>query len=181
MPSNIRQQAAWVSTGNPETVDDATLGQPGTLGTKYTVAASVAGTARVGPGKTYQVVRGDPAMAALPTFANSLVYWQDQDKYVVTNVTTNLNRPAGVLHPIPAAKGNYWHIQIGGRSLVRFIDAPTSACDATGKYVVCNAANAGKVDSIVTAPTIAVIGVTAGTQDGTSKEALVDLQLPETA
>lgn len=177
MPSNIRQQAAWVSTGNPETVDDATPYAPGMLGSTVTVAPSVAGTARTGPGKTYQYVKGDAAMAVAP-FAHCVMYWQDQDKYVVTTATTNLNRVAGICHVVPASKGNNFYVQTEGRSLVRYIDAPTSAPDATGKFVVANAANPGKADSIVTAPTIAVIGVSAGAQDGTSKEGLVDLQIP---
>src|SRR5262245_11640713 len=179
MPSNLRQQAAYVSSGDPESVDDVTAYAPGMLGARVGVTPTAAGTARTGPTKVYQYVKGDSAMSVSP-FAQCLLYWQDADKYVVTTATTNLNRVAGVYHKTggPSNKGNYFFIQVEGRSLVRFIDAPTSAPDATGKYVVANAANAGKVDSIVTAPTIAVIGVTAGAQDGTSKEALVDLALP---
>ena len=37
MPNNIRQQPMWIDTGDPETVNMATLQEPGQLGGRVTI------------------------------------------------------------------------------------------------------------------------------------------------
>jgi hypothetical protein len=185
MPSNIRQQGHWVSTGNPETVDDTNPYAPGMLGSKVTVKTP-------GPGgtpsteqyrdKTFMYVQGDSTMSVAP-FRGAVMWWADKTRYRVTTSPTTLGRGrvAGIYKKVggPTSKGNFFFIQTEGPSIVKMVDAPTSPVDATGKFIVPST-TPGKADCIVTAPTTPILGYSAGTYDAAAAEYIVDLDVPST-
>lgn len=183
MPNNIRQQGAWVSTGDPETVDDASMYAPGMLGIRVTVKQpGVPGS----PGaenyreKTYQYVQGDSSMSTSP-FPGAVMWWADKTKYRVTTSPTTLGRGrvAGVCQGSPGA-GNFFYVQTQGPAKVKFVDAPTAEPSAAG-LIVIPSATAGKADCLAagSAATYPALGVSAGARDANS-EAVCDLDVPET-
>jgi hypothetical protein len=201
MPYNIRQQGAFFSTGDPETVSDKTMYAPGLLGARATVkepstgSPVVGGTTAVSRVKTYQYVQSDSGMAVAP-FKGAVAWWSDKSKYLATTSQSKLGRGriAGVFEndesglidgkgANPIIPGNFCWIQTAGPALVKFIDAPTSAPDATGKFVIPSSTD-GKADCIAagTASTFPTLGVSAGatTLFPGNTLALVDLDVPET-
>lgn len=125
--------------------------------------------------KTIQLVRTDSTMTVAP-YESAVAWWQDRLTYRVTTAATNRGQVAGVFLG-PVTPGNLAIIQTAGRRAVKFVDAPTSAPDASGKFVIPSA-TAGKADCVATAPTFPIMGLTAGTS-GPSAEALVDLAIPQ--
>jgi hypothetical protein len=78
MPNN-RIQTVYLTTGNPDTVNDAALYKGGELGAEFDFAGN----------KRYQLVQLDSgATASTPSgvvAANQLAFWKDKSKYLVTN------------------------------------------------------------------------------------------------
>jgi hypothetical protein len=178
MPNTM--QAMWVSTGNPETVDDVTPYAPGMLGAELTVKApGPAGTPSSDQYvlKTYKYVKGDPAMVTAPA-QGAPMFWFDEANNVVTTAVTLRGRYAGIFKNVTAlgGAGRYFFIQTKGLSLVKILDTPTSAPTTAGLMVVPSA-TVLRADCLAagSAATYPAIGVSAGTQDGTTKLALVDL------
>jgi len=90
-----RNQAIWLD-GGVTTSLGATLFMPGQLGSIFTK-----------DGKTYQLVKFLDSVVV-----NNLVYWSDEDDFVVTTVL-NRNKPAGgALGTVAAASHGF--IQTGG-------------------------------------------------------------------
>lgn len=194
MPNNIRNQTAYVSTGDPETVSDARPYAPGMLGARVTVKEVGPQGSPVSGGKsetfrpkTFQYVQTDSTMTVSP-FKGAVAWWKDKTKYLVTTDPTNRGRIAGVFENneavAPIAPGNFCFIQTQGPGLVKFIDAPTAAPTAAG-LIVIPSATAGKADCLAagSAATYPPLGSSASTfadNNPADTLALVDLDVPET-
>lgn len=180
MPNNIRQQPMWIDTGNPETVNMATLQEPGQLGGRVTIKQKTSETPGVEAGrpKTYQLVRTDSTMAVAP-YVGAAAQWSDESKYLVTTAVTNRNRPAGVFQNA-ITPGNYGFIQIEGPASCKVVDGSVAAL-AVGDAIIVSA-TASKYDRVAvgTAPTHVVVGWVAGALTVNAAEALVvaDLCVP---
>jgi hypothetical protein len=186
MPSIFEQNAIYLQSGDPTKEDTPTLVAPGTLGARFTVQHP---TGRQSPPavartKRFQLVRVDPAAAAVPK-AGGPAYWVDRAAYLVTGVGgTALNAVAGVFNNAPA-KGNYTCIQFGGPCLVRASDANVTAAVAGTDVLTGGATDLGVLVAGGTAPgtqtlgTIAAPKVTDVTGGTGNQKVLVDLNLPD--
>lgn len=179
MPNNTRQQGIWISTGDPDNVDERSMYAPGQLGSKVTLIQPTRSPAGVeeGRSKTYQYVRVDSGVAVAP-FPGAVAWWLNSAQYLVTTAATNRGRVAGVFQGT-VTPGNFCFIQQKGPGKVKFVDAPTSAPDATGKFVIPSA-TAGKADCVATAPAFPILGYAVQALQGGTAEAVVELDVPET-
>ncbi len=184
MPNNIRNQTIYVTTGDPETVNDPTIYAKGQLGGRVTVKQpGVPGS----PGaenyrdKTYQYVNTDSSMSVSP-FKGAVAWWADKTRYRVTTDPTALGRGrvAGIFQNA-ISKGNYGYIQVQGPAIVKFVDAPAAVPTVAGLSVIPSA-TAAKADCIAAggALTYPKLGVSAGVYNAVNCEAIVDLDVPET-
>jgi hypothetical protein len=121
MAVDLNQQGAWVSTGNPSTVNDATpLFAPGQVGTFASTQDDIAIPSQSTPlsagafPRIWQYVQLDSG-SATPAFGQLLV-WKDHINFAVTTVNsaTKRNSVAGVLCNASATLGNYVWILVGG-------------------------------------------------------------------
>lgn len=188
MPNRWEMPPVYLQSGDPEKEATTTLHAPGLLGSRFTVKQPTVGP----PGaedfrfKTYQLVQTDSTMSVAP-FKGAVAWWSDKTKYLVTTSPTTLGRGrvAGVFQNDeavnPIAAGQYCCVQQRGPGGVKFVDAPTSAPDATGKFVIPSA-TAGKADCLAagSAPTYPVMGYSAGALIGGTAIAVVDLDVPDT-
>lgn len=151
MPSVLEQNAVYLVSGDPDKEDNPTLMHPGLLGARFTIQHPVsrAAGAPVPRTKRYQIVRVDPAMAAVITLG-SPAYWKDRANYVVTNDPANLNAIAGVFNNAPV-KGNYTCVQQGGPGYPKMA-APAGNLVVIGGAIGTAATTAG-------APATAALGV----------------------
>lgn len=183
MTNYQREQAMWVSTGDPETVDSPTLFAPGQLGRHLTVkqptSTEGAGQAEEGRDKIYRLVQGDSAMTVAP-FPGAVMWWSDKSRFRVTTSATLRNARAGVCQGSPG-KGNYFFIGTGGPHKTKLVDAPTAAPTNTRQPVIPSATD-GKADvlAVGTAPTHAILGYTASTLNLGDNTITVDLEIPDT-
>lgn len=184
MPNNIRNQTVYVTTGDPETVDDAVMYAKGQLGGRVTVkqpGPPGAPGAEEHRDKTYQYVQTDSSMSVSP-FKGAVAWWKDKTKYQVTTDLTALGRGriAGIFQNA-ITKGNFGYIQTQGPAVVKFVDAPAAVPTAAGLSVIPSA-TAGKADCIAAggALTYPKLGVSAGAYNAAACEAVVDLDVPET-
>lgn len=152
MPHNVRNQTCYVTTGDPETVDDHVMYAPGQLGCRVTLK-------QPGPpgspgvehyrDKTYQYVRLDSTMAVAPA-RGSVMWWADRARYLVTtDPTGRRGQIAGVYQRLggPEFLDNYCYIQVQGPAIVQYIAQPTAAPDTTGLFVIPSAV-AGSADCL---------------------------------
>ena len=181
MPNNIRQQPMWIATGDPETVNESTLQEPGQLGGKVTVIQPTRSAPGVEAGrpKTYQLVLTDSTMGTAP-YPGAVAVWADKAAYKVTTAVTNRNRPAGVFQNA-ITPGNYGFIQVGGPASVKIVDASVGAL-AIGDAIIVSSTTA-KADRVAvgTAPTHVPLGWVAGPPLSVSAAealAVVDLDVP---
>ena len=183
MPNNRLQQGMWFSTGDPETVDDASLYAPGLLGSRVTITQPGPRGGTPGPEenrpKSYQYVRTDSTMTVAP-FKGAVAFWADEAQYLVTTSAANRGRVAGVFQNA-VGLGNYGYVQQKGPATVKFVDSPTATPSAAGLFVIPSA-TAGKADALAagTAATYPALGVTAGAYNAPAAEAVVALDCPET-
>lgn len=181
MPNNERQQAMWVSTGDPETVNDTRLPFPGQLGRYLTVKqpTSAAPGVEAGRDKTYRYILCDSTSPA--PYAGAVAWFKDKARFAVTLDATNRNARAGVFQGA-VTPGNYGYIQTGGPATVKFVDAPTSQPSVAGRCVIPSATN-GKADclAVATAPTHNILGWVAltPTYNGADSTAVVELDIPD--
>lgn len=196
MPENQRQQAMYVSTGDPETVSDSPArvenpagGWYGQLGRYVTVKRpGPAGTPGVEDYRdvTYRYVRCDSTMSVAP-YKGAVAWWSNRQQYRVTTIPTNRRGAiAGVFqnppaYPINAAAGHYCYIATGGPATVKLVDAPAASPALVGLFVIPSATNA-KADTLAagTAASYPQLGVTTGTWDAVNTEAVVELRIPDT-
>lgn len=181
MPNNIRQQPMWIETGDPETVDVATLQEPGQLGGKVTIKQPSRSTPgnEAGRPKTYQLIQTDSTMTVAP-YQGAVAVWSDKAAYKVTTNVTNRNRPAGVFQNA-ITPGNYGFIQVGGPATVKIVDGSVGAL-AIGDAIIVSATNA-KADRVAvgTAPTHLPLGWVAGpplSVNAPNATVVVDLDVP---
>ena len=195
MPNQIRNQTMYVSTGNPDTVNDATLYKPGELGSNYDGS-------RNGIGWQYKLVQLDSGATSGPTVGvvaiNQLAYWKDKAAYLVTNdakfagagpITAGVtNFPAGTTGAASAGNfvagvfrgsvtaGNYCFILQRGQK----VPVVGSATFATGEMVFGKSSStAADVDrvGVGTAATYRQIGVALA--PAVSSVVNIDLEVPE--
>lgn len=157
MSNNTKNQAIYVTTGNPTTVNETTPYAPGQLGKETTVLNTSGG---VDPGqgaKTFKYVRVDSTSAS--PYKGSVAWWSDRDNFVVTLTSTNRGQVAGVFQDSYPSPGNYGYMQIGGPGSVKLVNAPTAAPGATGAFVIPSSTD-GKADCLAagSAPTYRPIG-----------------------
>ncbi len=144
MTNRTQNQAIYVSTGDPTSVNEPTPYAPGQLGKEITVFNST----NVSPGqgaKTFKYVQVDSTSAS--PYLGSVAFWSDRDNFKVTLAATNRGQVAGAFQASFPAPGNFGYIQTGGPATVKFVDAPTAAPAATGGFVI-GSATAGKADCI---------------------------------
>ena len=184
MPQNQRQQAMYVSTGNPETVDDSRLVNPGQLGRHVTVKQpGVPGSPGVESyrDKTYRYIRTDSTMTVAP-FAGAVAWWADKAQFLVTTSAANRGVRAGVFQNA-VTKGNYGYIQTAGPATTKFVDAPVNAPNVAGLNVIPSA-TAGKADCLAagSAPIYPALGTIAltPTYNAADMTAVVELDIPDT-
>lgn len=183
MPNNFVQQGVYLTPGDPNSMDDTKLYAPGTLGARFIVKQPTSGA----PGavasrfKGYQIVQTDSTMGTGP-FPGAVAWWSDKTKYLVTTDLTKLGRGrvAGIFNNSPV-KGNFTCIQWLGPATVKFIDAPTSAPDASGKIVIPSSTTA-KADCLAagSSATFPQLGYSAGAINAGDQTGPVDLDVPET-
>ena len=164
---DVRNQTAWVFTGNPETVNEQTDYAPGQLGSIVTIN-----------GKKYQRVQMDSGSSNGITAADKVVtFWKNS---VNSLVTADLrfseggrNTPAGVLH-CAVTDGYLCFVQKGGRSTIK-----TGGTPAIGDVAVANSGTAADVTPITagSAPTYLKVGVYTSTASGSV--ASIDLMLDD--
>ena len=82
MPNALRNQTAYISTGNPETFNESALYKPGELGSIVSINKS-----------SYQLVESVTDGAV-----GQLAFWADRDAYQVTDLlaSSNRNQVAGI-------------------------------------------------------------------------------------
>lgn len=78
MPNALRNQTAYISTGNPETFNESVLYKPGELGSIVSINKS-----------SYQLVE-----SISDAIVGQLAFWQDRDAYQVTDLLASSNRNA---------------------------------------------------------------------------------------
>mgnify|MGYP001572799895 FL=1 len=185
MSQRPTSQTSWVSTGDPETVDDSPskLFAPDQVGKYVTIKQpGPAGT----PGaeeyreKTYRYVRTDSTMTTAP-YKGALAWWSNRITFLVTTnpATLGQGRVAGVFQSAPTL-GNYCYIQTAGPATVKFIDAPTAAPTVAGLFVIPSS-TAGKADCLGagTGATYPSIGVSASALNLGNNTGIVDLNISD--
>jgi len=190
-------QAQYVTSGDPETVNDsdAKVMAPGQLGKYITIKRpGPAGTAAGSPedyrDHTYRYVIADSTMSTAP-YPGAVAWWSDKSRFKVTTSPTATARGliAGVFKNSYSPLGGRIFIQTSGPSTVKFVDAPTAAI-AVGVSVIPSA-TAGKADTTAagTAPPYPTLGIIAGIPNSSGVVAasgnpanatwVVDLFIPE--
>lgn len=161
MTNNTKNQAIYVTTGDPTTVNETTPYAPGQLGKEITVF----NTANVSPGqaaKTFKYVQVDSTSAS--PYLGSVAWWSDRDNFKVTLAATNRGQVAGAFQAAFPTPGNFGYIQTGGPGIVKLIDAVTATPTAGGLFIVPSATN-GKADCLASgsAATFRVLATSNGT------------------
>jgi hypothetical protein len=171
MPNANRVQTQYISTGNPDTVNDATLFLDGSLGQTYDANA-----------RAYQNVQLDSGAAALAApAANDLLYWKDRTKYLVTTDSrmsdfgpTNFrNSVAGVLRNAATAGRYVFALQRAYNIAVK-----SDGNGAKGDSIIANSGTAKDVTNIAagSSPTYQLLGYATGAAAGGNIN--VDLDIP---
>jgi len=183
MPNNYVQQGVFLTPGDPNSMDDAKLYAPGTLGARFIVKQPTSGAAGAVASrfKGYQIVQTDSTMG-VGSFPGAVGWWSDKTKYLVTTDPTKLGRGrvAGVFNNA-SVKGNFTCIQWLGPCTVKFVDAPVAAPTAAG-LIVIPSATAAKADCLAagSSATYPQLGYSAGALNAGDQTAIVDLDVPET-
>lgn len=190
-PNSWFSQPVFIPGGNPETMNEPESNiKPGQLGIRFAynilprsapgVDSESVSTGDEGLPKAYKMVRTDSSMTVAPYDA-AVAWWANQALYSVTTSPTTLGRGriAGVFRTA-VTPGYVTCIQIGGKGLVKFVDAPTAAPDNDGAFVIPSA-TAGKADclAIGSAATYPPLGRSAGVLQGGTATAQVDLEIPD--
>ena len=182
--NNIRTQPLYL----PNSQDPAQFNiaetdwrYPGMIGGTATIVFGTPGST-VNPygSKNVQLVRTDSTMTTAP-YNGATAWWKNKLTYQVTTDPTNRRGQVAGVFLGAITPGRLAIVQTGGRhGAVKFIDAVTSAPDASGKLVIPSA-TAGKADALAagSAATYPPMGVTAGALNGGDSTAPVDLNIPQ--
>ena len=182
MPNNIRIQPLYLPNSNDPAqfnIAESDWRYPGMIGGSCTFVFGAGTVADPKASKNIQLVRTDSTMTTAP-FNGATAWWKNRLTYQTTTATTNRGQVAGV-YLGAVTPGRLAIIQTGGRHpSLKFVDAPTSTPDATGKIVIPSA-TAGKADCLAagSASTYPPMGVTAGTYDAANAQCAVDLAIPQ--
>lgn len=192
MPNNILSQPVFIPGGNPETMNEPESNiKPGQLGIRFAyniparqapgVDSQTLATGAAGLPKMYKMVRTDSTMTVTP-FDSAVAWWADQALYKTTTSPTTLGRGrvAGVFRTA-VTPGNICCIQVKGKGKVNFIDAVVVGNVTDDGNFVIPSATAAKADVIAAGSpaTYPIIGRTAGSLQGGSAQAIVDIDVPE--
>ena len=174
MPNARTTQTVYITTGNPDTLNDSSLYREGELGQAVDYVD-----------RSYQIVRCDSgavAAAAGAVAANQVAFWKDKDLYLVTNnsaqaiggQTTNAwrNQVAGIFRAAITA-GNYCCIlQRGDNYAVK-----SDGNGGIGQTAIANSGTSQDVTNVAvgTASTYQVVGIMRTTPAGGNVN--VDLQI----
>ncbi len=171
MPNANRTQTVYVSTGNPDTVNETTPYFPGQLGQAFDKEDRAYQYVQLDSGATVSAASGVVA-------ANELAYWKDRSQYIVTNdssqalfqATANSfrNNVAGIFRNAMTA-GNYGFVLQRGRSINvkeagsatagTILIANTSATAADALGVAINTAPNCQPLGVVVTGTVATVAV----------------------
>ena len=189
---NNRVQAQYVSTGDPETVDDDPTKKSfvyGQLG-NYVVIQQPGPRSEAGEGqdeeyrnKTYRYVKTDSTMTVAP-YKGAVAWWADKSRFMVTTTVATTARAlrAGVFQ-FAVTKGHACFIQTGGPATVKFVDAVAGGNPYTTAGIPCiPSATNGKADTdnVGVAPTYPALGYSIGSGNAAACTAIVDLAIPDT-
>lgn len=182
--NNIRVQPLYLPNGlDPAqfNIPESEWRYPGMIGGTCTRVFGTAGSTTDPRGsKNIQLVRTDSTMTTAP-FNGASAWWKNRLIYQVTTDPTNRRGQTAGVFLGAITVGNLAIIQFGGRhGKVKFVDAPTSAPDASGKIVIPSA-TAGKADCLGagSAATYPPMGITAGTYNAADATCPVDLNIPQ--
>ena len=170
MPHNIRKQTIYADTGDPDTVNVASLYKPGELG------ASLSRNNR-----EYQLVQcdtGAPSATGVGVVAaTQLAFWKDRSAYLVTNdlAQSVRNQVAGIFRAAITA-GRYCFVLKRGQAISVLAD---SATYVDGEKAIANSGtNAGIINIAAgTAITYTGVGEVRGARSGGVVS--VDVNIPE--
>lgn len=184
MPNNLRIQPLYLPNSSDPAqfnIPESEWRYPGMIGGSATFIFGTAGSTTDPRGsKNVQLVRTDSTMTTAP-FNGATAWWKNKLTYQTTTDPASRRGQVAGVYLGAITPGRLAIIQTGGRhGQVKFIDAVTSAPDATGKLVIPSA-TAGKADCLAagTAATYPVMGVSAGTYDATNTVCAVDLNIPQ--
>lgn len=186
-PNGWFSQPVYIPSGDPETMNEPSLLYGGQLGIRFNYQnpprianPGETNTGEDGLPKAYKLVKTDSSMAVAP-YDGAVAWFSDQANNVVTTIVTTLGRGrvAGIFKGA-VTPGNFTCVQVKGKGAVKFVDAPTAAPTAAGLLVIPSATN-GKADCLAagSAATYPLIGRSAGTLQGGTAMALVDIDVPE--
>lgn len=186
MPINYNQQGVFITSGDLDNFDSATLQAPGNLGERVITKVPLRDTqgSPIGPtgaSRSFQIVRVDSTLTSSLT-RGDVTLWKDKAQYIVTvKVVNALNRNevAGVM-PGGATSNNYTAVQFRGPQYVK-VTAADQAATVSGDQLISSAADDGKATRIAagTAPTYRSIGVVVAPTEANGL-VLCDLSIPET-
>ena len=176
MPNVNRNQTVYLTTGNPDTLNDSSLFRGGELGLCFDVND-----------RAYQIVQCDSgATAATATgvvAANQVAFWKDRSVYLVTNntpvaqggQTTNAyrNEVAGIFRTAVTA-GNFCAILVRGRNIA----VKSDGNGGVGQTCIANSGTAADVTNIAvgSAITYRPLGIMTGAAAGGNINVDLDLQ-----
>lgn len=177
MPNDIRQQTVYLTTGNPDTVNDSALYRGGELGQEFEWNDRGYQIVQVDSGATASTATGAVA-------ANQLAFWKDKAKYLVTNDSTQAvggqvanafrNSVAGVFRT-SVTSGYYCCI------VKRATNLPVKGSSGgIGQTAVANSGTAADVTpaAVGTAPPYMSLGIMRGDSSGGNIN--VDVFIPDT-
>lgn len=172
MPNREFQNALFLDGGFGMTMDPTSSYLRGMLGSVVTIKDTD------GVAKRGQVVQYD-SVATVAAADGSVAWWVDRSKYLVSvdiGASARGNR-AGVIRSA-ATVNQGCVVQQGGKCATLFLDSPTAAPTTAGLIVIPSASSA-KADCLAagSAATYPALGVSAGTQDSTTKKADVILDI----
>ncbi len=164
---NDNYQGAFITTGNPDTVNDAAADvpaiYPGQIGKRISVGDRI-----------YQYVKFNASGVAYA--ANQVLCWKDRAAWEVTNKNNTdsaINQVAGIARAV-VGQGNYGWMLIKGDAIpVKYGGAGSTAKDV----IVCRAADVGDATHTAsgTAPVSRPIGVSTANSGGGNVTTDVDL------
>jgi hypothetical protein len=182
MPHANRSQTVYVSTGNPDTVNDSTPYFPGQLGQAFDAND-----------RAYQYVQSDSAPSVSGPSgayaANQVLYWKDRSQYLVTNDSAQglrggqansfRNNVAGILRNA-CTPGNYIFVLQRGRNI-----NVKEAGAATGGMLLVSDTSATAAQAlgtaIATAPPVQNLGVVSsatGVAPNAANVCTADIDIP---
>ena len=176
MPNELNTQPVYLTTGNPDTMNDAALYAGGQLGERFAWRD-----------REYQIVRADSgatsATATGAVAANQLAFWKDKDKLLVTNNSPQAvggqvanayrNQVAGVFRTAVSAGYYCCILQKGDNIAVKNAGSGT-----IGQVLIANSGTAADTTQIAVGSAFLyqVLGVERASTSGGNVNA--DLEIP---